>query len=330
MKKTTMHAWQVNEFGHYKTVLQLGEVQQPSPKGKEILIKVHAAGINFPDLLSIAGTYQFKAPLPFIPGAEAVGTIVAIGEDSSAKIGERVMGMNLIGAFGEYMLLQEGSYFMVPDSMSNAEAAGFIITYQTSYFGLVHRAQLQAGETLLVHGGSGGVGVTAIQIGKALGATVVATAGSKEKLAVCRNMGADHVINYREEDFVKEVKEFTHGKGVNVIYDPVGGDVFDQSTKCIAWEGRLLVVGFTSGRIPEITANRLLLKNMSAIGVFWGAYLQQNPTLIHQTQQKLYEMYLQEKIKPLIYQEISFDQLPQALELIESRKSYGKIILHLE
>ena len=330
MKKSTMQAWQVNEFGHYKTVLQLGEVQQPSPKGKEVLIKIHAAGINFPDLLSIAGTYQFKAPLPFIPGVEAVGTIVAIGEDSSAKIGERVMGMNLMGAFGEYMLLQDGSYFTVPASMSNAEAAGFIITYQTSYFGLVHRAQLQAKETLLVHGGAGGVGVTAIQIGKALGATVVATAGSEEKLAVCRNMGADHVIHYREADFVKEVKEFTHGKGVNVIYDPVGGDVFEQSTKCIAWEGRLLVVGFASGRIPEIKANRLLLKNMSALGIFWGAYLQQNPTLIHQTQDKLYEMYLQEKIKPLIYQEISFDQLPQALELIESRKSYGKIILNLE
>jgi NADPH2:quinone reductase len=237
------------------------------------------------------------------------------------------MGTNFTGAFAQYMLLGEQAMFKVPEIMSDKEAGGFFIVYQTSYFGLVHRARLQPGEVLLVHGGAGGVGLAAIQIGKAMGATVIATASNTEKLDICRQSGAHHAINYQKEDFVKAVTEITQGKGADVIFDPVGGEVFDRSSKCIAWEGRLIVIGFASGRIPEISANRILLKNISVKGLWCGSYNVHNPQLINDTQNSLYELYSQNKVKPVIYRSFQLNDLPKALELIESRKSYGKMIL---
>jgi NADPH2:quinone reductase len=322
-----MYAWTLEKFGHFKDVLQWTEVHKPQPKKNEALIKVSASGVNFPDLLAIAGKYQIKPPLPFIPGGEAAGIVVGKGEKCSFNIGDRVMGTNFTGAFAEYMLLDEMAMYKVPENMSNREAGGFLIVYQTSYFGLVYRAKLQPGEVLLVHGGAGGVGLAAIQIGKALGATVIATASSAEKLDICRQFGAHHAINYQKEDFVEAVAEITQGKGADVIYDPVGGDVFDGSTKCIAWEGRLIVIGFASGRIPEIAANRILLKNISVIGLLWGSYQVHNPQLIKDAQNSLYEFYSQNKIKPVICRSFQLNDLPRALEFLESRKSYGKIIL---
>jgi NADPH2:quinone reductase len=211
--------------------------------------------------------------------------------------------------------------------MSYEDAAAFQMNYQTSYFALEHRAGLKKAEYLLVHGGAGGVGTAAIQIGKALGARVIATAGTSEKLEVCRQCGAEFMINYQTDDFVEKVNQTTDGHGADVIFDPVGGDVFDQSTKCIAWEGRIMVVGFTSGRIPEIRTNKILLKNMSVIGLWWGNYRFHNLQLIEETQERLYQMYADGAIKPVIHSVYDLKDLPEALKLIENRESYGKVII---
>jgi len=321
-----MQAWTVHKFGHYREQLVLEEHGRPGIAGSDALIKVKAIGINFFDLLTIAGKYQVKAPLPFVPGGEAAGEVVAVGDSCPLKVGERVMTSNA-GAFAEYMIAPPNATYRLPPDMAYEDAAAFQLIYQTSYFALVHRAGLTKGEFLLVHGGAGGVGTAAIQIGKALGARVIATAGSTEKLEICRQCGAEFLVDYRSESFVETVDEITAGKGVNVVYDPVGGDVFDQSTKCIAWEGRILVIGFSSGRIPEIRTNKILLKNISVIGLWWGNYRLHNPQLIEDTQERLYQMYNQGDIKPIIHSEIEFTELPAALELLENRKSYGKVIV---
>jgi NADPH2:quinone reductase len=225
------------------------------------------------------------------------------------------------------MLAPELTSYRVPEAMTDVDAAAFQMIYQTSYFGLKHRGQLKAGEVLLVHGAAGGVGTSAIQLGKLMGATVIATAGTEEKLIVCRQCGADHAINYEKEDFVEKVKAITNGHGADLIYDPVGGDVFDKSSKCIAWNGRLLVVGFTSGRIPEIAANRILLKGMSVVGLFWGATRFHELHLVHEAQAALYAYYTLGKLRPIVYREYPLSELPDALAAIETRASYGKIVL---
>jgi NADPH2:quinone reductase len=323
----TMHAWRVHAFGSYREQLRWEECEAPVAPEAGVVVRVAAAALNFPDLLAIAGTYQVKAPLPFTPGIEACGIVVSAGARSRFRPGDRVIATNLWGAFAEQMPAVDQSCFAVPDDMSDADAAALLIVYQTSYFALVHRTPLAAGEVLLVHGGAGGVGTSAIQIGKALGATVIATVGSDEKAAVCRTAGADHVINYNERDFVAEVTRLTAGRGADVIYDPVGGDVFDRSMRCIAFGGRLLVIGFTSGRIPEIKANRVLLKNISVIGLHWGAYQSHQPALIHAAHEALCGLYARGAIKPVIYREMALRELPEALGLLESRASHGKIVL---
>jgi NADPH2:quinone reductase len=323
-----VHAWQFDEFGNYSQVLQWREAPTPQPGKGQALLKVHAASINFPDLLLIAGKYQFKPAFPATPGIEAVGTVEALGEGCAAQVGEKLMAFATGGgAFAEYMLIEQGKYFPVPTALADREAAAMLTTYQTSYVALVNRAGLKAGETLLVHGGAGGVGTAAIQLGKYLGARIIATAGSEEKLEVCRREGADHVINYTQDDFVAAVKDITNGRGADVIYDPVGSDVFDKSSKCIAWEGRLLVIGFAGGRIPEIAANRILLKNMSVIGLFWGNYLVHNPGLMLEVHAKLMALYQHGAIKPVIYSTLPMSRLPEGLAALESRKAYGKIVL---
>jgi NADPH:quinone reductase len=322
-----MKAWRVHEFGHYKERLRWEDVAAPEVPEGGVLIEVTAAALNFPDLLSIAGTYQVKAPLPFTPGLEASGTIVEAGPKSKHRVGQRVIANHAWGAYAERMAVPDSAIYDVPEGMSDAHAAALHIVYQTSYFGLVHRAGLKAGETLLVHGGAGGVGTSAIQLGKALGATVIATAGSEDKLQVCRDCGADHVINYRDEDFVDAVKHITGGRGADVVYDPIGGDVFDGSTRCIAFEGRLLVIGFAGGRIPSIKANRILLKNISIVGLHWGNYAFHAPELMHQAHAALCELYAAGKIRPVIFRELPLASLPEALELLESRRSHGKLVV---
>lgn len=322
-----MRAWRAHRYGPYREVLSWDECEDPETPETGAVIRVASASLNFPDLLSIAGKYQVKAPLPFVPGIEAAGTVVAAGAKSKYRVGQRVIANNLWGAFGEKMAALDQALFAIPDAMSDDEAASLLVTYQTSYFALVHRAALRAGEVLLVHGGAGGVGIAAIQIGKALGATVIATAGADDKLAICRQAGADHVINYKDEDFAAAVGKLTGGKGANVVYDPVGGDVFDRSLKCIAWEGRLLVIGFASGRIPEVPANKILLKNISIVGLHWGAYAHHAPEAFHQAHEALLQMYAAGTIKPVVWKAFPLAQLPDALSAIESRASYGKVVV---
>jgi NADPH2:quinone reductase len=242
-------------------------------------------------------------------------------------VGDRVFGTAGLGGFAELALLPVRGAYKLPEAMSFEAGAALPIIYPTSYAGLVYRAHLQAGENLLVHAAAGGVGIAAVQIGKALGARVIATAGGADKLEVARRAGADEVIDYREEDFVVRVKELTEGRGADVIYDPVGGDVFDKSLKCIAWNGRLLVIGFASGRIPEVKANRILLKNIAIIGLHWGAHVTNDPGLIGPTFEALFALYAQGKIEPVIFKRYSLDEVPTALEALASRKTYGKLVI---
>ncbi len=322
-----MRAWRVHAYGPYRDVLQLDEVPAPTPPSGGVVVQLEAASLNFPDLLAIAGKYQIKAPVPFTPGIEAAGTIVQVGAGSRHALGDRVIVSTPWGAFAEQLAVADSQVFRWPEPLTAAEAASFLVTYQTGWFALVHRAALRAGETLLVHGGAGGVGIAAIQLGKALGATVIATAGGADKLAVCTAAGADHVIDYRATDFVAAVKTLTGGRGADVIYDPVGGDVFDQSLKCIAWEGRILVIGFASGRIPELKTNRVLLKNIAVLGLFWGAYQLHDPAKVVGAHEALCGLVAEGKCRPVVWKQLPLAALPDALAALESRTSYGKITL---
>ncbi|MBW2314629.1 MAG: NADPH:quinone oxidoreductase family protein [Deltaproteobacteria bacterium] len=308
--------------------LKVSEAPEPVASPGTLLVEVKAAGCNFFDILMVQGQYQVKPPFPFIPGAEVGGVVLEVGEgvDGFAP-GDRVFASAGLAAFAERAAVPARGAYKLPDGMSFAEGAAFPIVYPTSYAGLVYRAALQPGEDLLVHAAAGGVGIAAVQIGKALGARVLATAGSAEKLDVARQAGADVLIDYREEDFVARVKEETGGKGADVIYDSVGGDIFDRSLKCIAWNGRLLVIGFAGGTIPSVKANRILLKNIAIIGLHWGAHVTNEPEKIPQTFDALFDLYAEGKIAPLIYGTYSLEDVPTALEALGSRKTYGKVII---
>ncbi len=310
--------------------LQLTEVPDPSPGPGEVLIRVRACGVNFADTLIVQGKYQEKPPLPFIPGAEISGDILAVGEGvTHVHPGQRVAALCETGGFAELATVRAERIVPIPDAMPYSTAAGFLITYGTSHVGLDHRAQLRAGETLLVHGAAGGVGLAAVEIGKALGATVIATASTPEKLAVAAAHGADHTINYREGGFRERVKELTGGRGADVIYDPVGGDVFDESLRCIAWEGRLLVIGFASGRIPQIPAGLVLVKNISIVGLYWGAYARHNPRVLTDSLSALLTWYAAGKIRPHVSATYPLDQTAEALRALLERRSTGKVVVEI-
>jgi len=326
----SMKAWRIHEHGDYRDVLSWDECPDPQPTPDGIVVDVAASGINFADLLAIAGTYQVKPPLPFSPGLEAAGVVSAAGSRSRWKLGDRVVVSAACGAHAERIAIPDVAALAIPDGMSDADAAALEVIYQTAYFALTVRTQVAAGEVLLVHGGAGGIGTAAIQLGKTLGMSVIATAGTADKLNVCRDAGADHVVNYRTDDFVDAVKDITRGRGADVIYDPVGGDVFDQSTKCIAFGGRLLVIGFASGRIPELRLNRLMVKNFSVIGLYWGAYQQHAPQLIAAAHDELCAHYGRGEIAPVIYRDLPLREYPSALDALRSRASYGKIVLHTD
>src|ERR1044071_7821843 len=297
-----MKAWRVSEWCEPEQ-MKLEDIPIVEPGPGEVRIKNHAAALNFYDILMIQGKYQVKPKLPFTPGSEVAGTIDAIGQDVAGfSIGDRVQGMALGGGYAQYSLAPASKTFRVPDRMSFEEAAAMIVIYQTSYFALKNRTTINAGEWLLVHAAAGGVGLSAMQIGKASGARIIATAGSKEKLDFCLSQGAEHALNYGDESWVEQVKKITGGRGADIIYDPVGGDIFDLSTKCIASEGRLLVIGFAGGRIPTIAANRILLKNISVIGCYWGGYLEHHPGFLAQAQADLFALYQAGQIKPVVSQ----------------------------
>lgn len=306
--------------------------EMPSPelgKGK-VRIGVAACGMNFGDILMIAGKYQLKPTLPFVPGAEVAGVVIEVGEGvTGLKVGDRVMGVNFYGGLAEEAVLPVGSVFKISDEMSFVDAAAFQIVYGTSHIGLDHRGQLKAEEVLLVHGAAGGVGLTAVELGKLMGATVIATASTPEKLALAEKYGADHLINYREENFKDRVKELTDGKGADVIYDPVGGDVFDQSMRCINWEGRILVIGFASGRIPEAPTNLTLVKNFSIVGVSFGSYSERDPKTYRASMETLLGWYDEGKLKPHISKTFPLEESVQALNMLKNRKAMGKIVVQV-
>ncbi|MFC5588892.1 NADPH:quinone oxidoreductase family protein [Sporosarcina soli] len=325
-----MKAWQVKQLGDPQVALDIATIQKPAPKENEVLIKVEAFSLNFFDILQCQGKYQEKPALPFTPGAEISGIVEAVGEGSQFKVGQRVLATPHLpnGGFSEYVVAAEDGVFPIPDSLPYKEAAALFITYQTAYYALHRNAHLRKGETLLVHAGSGGVGSAAIQLGKAAGATVIATAGSDEKTAVCQELGADHVINYQTDDFIQKVKELTGGKGADVIFDPVGGDTFDRSRKCIAFEGRILVIGFAGGRIADAPTNHALIKNYSIVGVHWGLFRKLFPEEVMKAHLELMELYETGQICPLIYQDYTFDQVPAALDSLGARKTWGKLVVN--
>lgn len=310
--------------------LTLAEIPSPRAGAGEVQIGVHACSVNFADTLMIAGHYQEKPPFPFSPGLEVAGEVRAVGAGvSNVQPGDRVVALCGHGGFAEEVVAPASAVMPIPSAMDYVTAAAFPVAYGTSHVALAHRAQLRAGETLLVHGAAGGVGLTAVEIGKMLGATVIATASTPEKLALAQHYGADHVINYRTEDFRDRVKALTAGRGADVIFDPVGGDVFDQSLRCINWEGRLLVVGFAAGRIPQLPVNLALVKNMSVVGVYWGAYAQHKPEVLLDSLTRLMEWYSAGKLKPYISQTFPLAETAVALRTLMERRALGKVVVKI-
>ena len=308
--------------------LAVREVPDPEAGAGMLGVEVRAAGCNFFDILMAKGQYQVKPPFPFVPGAELAGVVNAVGPDVRGfKPGDRVLAAVPLGAFAERAAIPARAAMRMPDGMSFEEGAAFPIVYPTSYAGLVFRAGLRQGENLLVHAAAGGVGIAAVQIGKALGARVIATAGGAEKLEIAKRAGADVAIDYQSDDWVDAVKKATDGRGADVIYDSVGGDVTDGSLKCIAWNGRLLVIGFASGRIPEVKLNRVLLKNISLVGLHWGAHAMYEPARIGETFDALFGLLAAGKIRPLVYKTYALEALPEALAALGSRRSWGKVIV---
>lgn len=309
--------------------LRVSEAPLPIAAPGELLIDVRAAGCNFADSLMVRGQYQVKPDFPFVPGHELAGVVRELGDGVSGfSVGDAVCGFGGSGAFAEVARLRVAAAYRIPAGVSFDDAAAMPTVYPTSYLALTDRAQLAAGETLLVHAAAGGVGLAAVQIGVALGARVIATAGGAEKLKIAEQAGADVLVDYRAQDFRDVVLAETRGRGADVIYDSVGGDTFDQSLGCIAWGGRLLVIGFASGRIPSVKANRILLKNISVIGLHWGPYVDQQPERVHACFDALFEMYRKGQLRPLISGRYSLEEVPEALGLLATRKSVGKLIVH--
>jgi NADPH2:quinone reductase len=312
--------------------LRVSEVEQPTPGTGQVRVAVRAAGLNFADTLMIAGQYQEKPPFPFAPGLEAAGTIDALGPGvENLKVGTRVLALANHGAFAESLVTGASDVFAIPDSMDFTAAAGFPITYGTAHSALIWRANLKPGEVLLVHGAAGGAGLAAVEVGKALGATVIATARGANKLEVARAHGADHTIDTggdsASEDLRARVKALTQGRGVDVVFDPVGGAMFDASLRCVAWGARLLVIGFAAGAVPQIPANILLVKNISAIGLYWGGYRQHAPDLLRAQFADLFAWFEAGKLKPHVSHSFPLDRAVEALELLASRQSTGKVVL---
>ncbi len=308
--------------------LTLSEVETPVPGPGEVLIAVRAAGLNFADTLMIAGKYQEKPPFPFAPGLEAAGVVESLGPGVEGPApGTRVLALCDRGAYAEHLVARAADVFAIPEAMDFVTAAGFPITYGTAHGALSWRADLQPGEALLVHGASGGAGLAALEVGKAMGATVIATARGAEKLAVARDHGADHLIDTGHEDIRERVKVLTDGRGADVVFDPVGGPVFEASLRSAAWGARLLVIGFAAGTVQQIPANILLVKNLSAVGLYWGGYRRQAPEMLREQCTQLFAWFEAGRLKPHVSHRFELSHAAAALELLLSRKATGKVVL---
>lgn len=327
-----MKTWLVKELGNPVDALSIEEVEIPIREETEVLIQVKSVSLNFFDILLCQGKYQEKPNLPFSLGAEISGIVVEAREDSPYKKGQRVLALPGVqkGGLADFVSVPEKSVFPLPDNITWGEGAAFFITYHTAYYALNNRAHLKKGDVLLVHAGAGGVGSAAIQLGKLAGAFVIATAGGSEKTEICRQLGADVVIDYNTEDFVDIVKTQTGGRGADIIFDPVGGDVFDRSKKCIAFDGRILVIGFAGGTIPSVATNHVLVKNYSIVGVHWGLFHRLFPEEVVKEHQALLKLYDNGEIKPLLYEKFGFEDVPKALNLLSQRKTWGKVIVDME
>lgn len=311
--------------------LALEEVEDPVAGDNQAVVEVHAASLNFPDTLQIQGKYQFQPPMPFTPGSEVGGVIRSTGTQLQGfQPGDRVMATPSIGGMAEQVVVDAPGLRKIPDNMDFKTAASFAMVYTTSYHALKQRANLQPGETLLVLGASGGVGLTAVELGKLMGAKVIAAASSDEKLEFVKRFNPDHTINYGDGELKEKVKALTDGRGADVIYDPVGGDLFDQCTRCINWNGRLLVVGFTSGRIPEYKANLALLKGSAMVGVFLGRFRKEEPEAYEQNFQELLSMYAEGKLKPVVTQSFSIEDYVAAFNIFAARRVMGKVVLEIK
>jgi len=322
-----MRAVMCEEFGPPDSLV-VRNVDDLRPGKGQVRIAIEACGVNFPDTLIIANKYQIKPPLPFSPGAEVAGVVDALGEGVvGVAVGDKVMAMNSHGGFAEQIVVDASAILGCPDTMPSTVAAGFTMTYGTSMHALKQRADLQPGEVLLVLGAGGGVGLAAVEIGKAMGATVIAAASSDEKLEAAKEAGADHLINYSEQDLRTRIKEITKGNGVDVFYDPVGGEMFEQALRSTAWKGRALVVGFASGQIPKVPANLTLLKGCSVVGVFWGAFRMRETAEDNANFVQLFDWYAQGKLKPHVSRTFPLEQAATALNDLINRKVVGKVVL---
>ncbi|MEV2264168.1 NADPH:quinone oxidoreductase family protein [Streptomyces anulatus] len=315
-----MQAWRVHRNGEPGEVMRLEETDRPTPGDGQVLVEVRAANVNFPDALLCRGQYQVRPPLPFTPGVEVCGT---------TKDGRRVLATPALphGGFADYVVADEAALLPAPDALDDAEAAALHIGYQTGWFGLHRRARLQPGETLLVHAAAGGVGSAAVQLGRAAGAKVIGVVGGPEKAAVARELGCDLVIDRRSEDIVAAVKDATGGRGADVVYDPVGGDAYAKSAKCVAFEGRILVVGFASGVIPTPGLNHALVKNYSVVGLHWGLYNTKDPAAVRACHDELTKLAEQGIVKPLVSERVAMAGAAAAVQRVADGTSTGRIVV---
>lgn len=324
----TMQAWRVTTLGEPAEALTLTTVPTPRPSAGEVLVRVGAVAANFPDVLLARGEYQVKPELPFTPGVECSATVAELGEGvTGLSVGERIV-VPMIGVLAEYAAVPANAVRRIPESLDNVRAAGLMIAYQTAWFALHRRAQIQSGEWLLVHAAAGGVGAAAVQLGVAAGARVIGVVGSEAKAQVVRDAGAEHVV-LRSDDVAAEVKRITEGRGANVAFDPVGGAAFEASTRSIAFEGRIVVIGFASGTIPELAMNRPLIKNYAILGLYWGLYQERAPELVAEAHEELIKLFEAGKISPVVDHTVPFAEAPAALTALATGNTVGRVVVEV-
>ena len=324
-----MRALMCHELGPAEA-LRIVDADDPVAGPDDVVVDLYAAGLNFPDTLAITGNYQIRPELPFTPGGEGAGKISVVGRNiTDWKVGDRVIVSGASGAFAEKILKRPDEIVALPDAMDYTTGAGFLAAYGTSYYALKQRAQLQPGETLLVLGAAGGVGLAAVDIGAALGAKVIAAASSDEKLDIASRAGAAERINYTKEDLKERVKELTGGRGADVVYDPVGGDLSEQALRATGWDGRFLVIGFAAGQIPKIPLNLCLLKNNSVVGVFYGAWIARDPAANAANIAELFGFYEKGELTPLVTQTFALDEYVEAFATLTGRRAQGKVIFNI-